>query len=110
MFAEEAGFIGALGLLALYAALLGSLVLIALRARRVFARLLAAGIAVVLGLHVSVNVAMVIGLAPVVGVPLPLVSYGGTSLLTLMFGMGLALSALIHREDRLRRDEFGRFF
>ncbi len=110
MFAEEAGFIGAVGLLTLYAALLCSLVLIALRSRTVCARLLSAGIAVVIGLHVSVNVAMVIGFAPVVGVPLPLVSYGGTSLLTLMFGLGLALSALIHREDRLRRDDFGRFF
>jgi rod shape determining protein RodA len=109
MFAEEAGFLGALGLLALYAALLGCLILIAFRAHQAFARLIAAGIAVVLGLHVSVNVAMVIGLAPVVGVPLPLVSYGGTSLLTFMFGLGLALSALIHREDRLRRDDFGRF-
>jgi rod shape determining protein RodA len=110
MFAEEAGFVGAVALLVLYAVLLGSLVLIALRSRTVFARLVASGIAVVLGLHVSVNVAMVIGLAPVVGVPLPLVSYGGTSLLTLMFGMGLALSALVHRNDRLRRDEFGRFW
>jgi rod shape determining protein RodA len=110
MFAEEAGFIGALMLLALYAALIGCLVLIAMRLRNVFGRLLAAGMAMVFALHVSVNVAMVIGLAPVVGVPLPLVSYGGTSLLTLMFGLGLTLSALIHRADKLRRDEFGWFW
>ncbi len=99
MFAEETGFVGALALMALYAALIVCLVLIALRARTTLGRLLAGGMAVVIGLHVSVNMAMVIGLAPVVGVPLPLVSYGGTSLLTLMFGLGLALSAHVHRAD-----------
>ena len=85
---------------ALYAALIVCLVLIALRARATLGRLLAGGMAVVIGLHVSVNMSMVIGLAPVVGVPLPLVSYGGTSLLTLMFGLGLALSAHVHRADQ----------
>ena len=100
MFAEETGFVGALALMALYAALIVCLVLIALRARATLGRLLAGGMAVVIGLHVSVNMSMVIGLAPVVGVPLPLVSYGGTSLLTLMFGLGLALSAHVHRADQ----------
>ncbi len=101
MYAEETGFFGALLLLALYAILIGSLATMAWRMQTQFGRLLAAGVAVVIALHVSVNVAMVIGLAPVVGVPLPLVSYGGTSLLTLMFGLGLAMSALVHRADRL---------
>jgi rod shape determining protein RodA len=110
MFAEETGFIGALALMALYASLIGCLVVMAWRARTTFGQLLAGGMAIVFGLHVSVNMAMVIGLAPVVGVPLPLVSYGGTSLLTLMFGLGLALSALVHRADRLRSDEFGAFW
>ncbi len=107
MFAEESGFIGAIVLLGLYALLIGALFVIALRARTIFARLLAAGIGAVVALHVSVNVAMVMGLMPVVGVPLPLVSYGGTSMLTLMFGLGLVLSATMHRDERLRTDEFG---
>jgi rod shape determining protein RodA len=107
MFAEETGFAGALALMALYAALIGCLLLMAWRARSVFARLVASGVAVVFALHVTVNIGMVIGLLPVVGVPLPLVSYGGTSLLTLMFGLGLAMSAVLHRDERLRRDDFG---
>ncbi len=110
MFAEETGFAGALVLMALYAALIASLIWMALRARHQFARLLASGMAVVIALHVTVNIAMVIGLLPVVGVPLPFVSYGGTSLLTLMFGIGLALSARLSARERLRRDEFGAMF
>ena len=110
MFAEETGFTGALTLMALYAALIGCLLLMAFRARSPCARLLAAGMAVVFALHVTVNIGMVIGLLPVVGVPLPLVSYGGTSMLTLMFGLGLALSALVHRADRIRREQFGVLF
>ncbi len=57
--------------------------------------------------HVAVNLAMVMGAAPVVGVPLPLVSYGGTSLLTTLAGLGLALNAYIHRREHLSHKEFG---
>ena len=110
MFAEETGFAGALALMALYAALIGCLLVMAFRARSPSARLLAAGMAVVFALHVTVNIGMVIGLLPVVGVPLPLVSYGGTSMLTLMFGLGLALTALVHRADPPRREQLGALF
>jgi rod shape determining protein RodA len=58
-------------------------------------------------LYASINIAMVSGIAPVVGVPLPLVSYGGTSMITLMVSLGLAMSAYVHADERLRRDEFG---
>ena len=110
MLAEETGFIGGIALMALYALLIGALFVIALRAGTKFSRLLAGGIAGVFALHVTVNIGMVMGLVPVVGVPLPLVSYGGTSMLTLMFGLGLVLSAAAHRRDRVRRDEFGIFW
>jgi rod shape determining protein RodA len=110
MLAEEVGFIGGVTLMALYATLIAALFVIALRARTVFPRLLAGGVGAVFALHVSVNIGMVMGLVPVVGVPLPLVSYGGTSMLTLMFGLGLVLSAAAHRHDRNRRDEFGTFW
>ena len=103
MLGEETGFIGAVTLMVLYAALIGTLFYTALRARSMFARLLTAGVGVLFALHVSVNIGMVTGLLPVVGVPLPLVSYGGTSLLTLMFGLGLAVSAAVHRQDTVRR-------
>ena len=110
MFAEETGFFGAMILLALYAALIAALFVAAVRAGTTFSRLLAAGIGALFALHVSVNIGMVMGLVPVVGVPLPLVSYGGTSMLTLMFGLGLVLSVSVHRRDRVRRDDYGAFW
>ena len=101
MIGEEWGFIGTCSVLALYAALICVLFAMALRGHGMFARLLIAGVAVSLSIYVSINAAMVTGLAPVVGVPLPLVSYGGTSLITLMAGLGLALSAGLHDERLL---------
>ena len=91
LWAEETGFVGSAILIALFLALIWCLMLMAWRSRSVFARLTIAGVATLLFLHVFVNIAMVVGVAPVVGVPLPLVSYGGTSLFSLMFGLGLAM-------------------
>lgn len=96
---EEWGFAGALAVLAVYAILIGVLLAMALGARDVFGRLVIAGVAVTLALYVSINIAMVTGLVPVVGVPLPLISYGGTSLMTLMAALGMALSAGIERNN-----------
>ena len=93
MFAEEWGFAGAVGLLALQAALVFVLWQIMMTAGSAFARLLAAGAALTIFLYAVVNAAMVTGLVPVVGVPMPFVSYGGTSMLSLMAALGLALSA-----------------
>ncbi|NOU05479.1 MAG: rod shape-determining protein RodA [Hyphomicrobiaceae bacterium] len=109
MFAEEMGYVGSMALLGLYVLLLAILAVMASRVNCRFSRLLIAGVAAILAVHVTVNVGMVIGLIPVVGVPLPLVSYGGTSMLTLMFGLGLAASAYVHRGDTIRRDELGVF-
>jgi len=94
---EEWGFAGACAVLAVYALLTGVLFVMALTARDTFARLLIAGIAATLAIYVSINIGMVTGLVPVVGVPLPLISYGGTSLVTLMVGLGIALSAGVER-------------
>ncbi|GAB4236431.1 MAG: rod shape-determining protein RodA [Methyloligellaceae bacterium] len=105
MFAEEMGFIGAIALLALYLAVLLSITYMALRCRNQFGRLMAAGVGLTLFIYVFINAAMVMGLVPVVGVPLPLVSYGGTSMLTLMFGLGLVLNAHVNRMVRFRRHE-----
>ncbi len=107
MFAEEMGFIGAAALLALYLLVLLFIAYMALRCRSTFARLVAAGIGLCLFTYVFINVAMVTGLVPVVGVPLPLVSYGGTSMVTMMIGLGFVLNAHVNRQVRIRREELG---
>jgi rod shape determining protein RodA len=107
-FAEEMGFAGSATLLLLYAMLITALLITSLGVRNTFSRLLAAGAAVLFGLHVMINIAMVTGLVPVVGVPLPLVSYGGTSMTTLLIAIGLAMCAHVHRGEHLRREDLGR--
>jgi rod shape determining protein RodA len=103
MLAEEAGLIGALGLLALLLVLAAYGFAFALRARSHFGRLLAMGIAVTFSLYAVINIAMVTGLLPVVGVPLPLISYGGTAMITVLFGFGLMLGVDIHRDIAIPR-------
>ncbi len=95
--AEEFGFVGAASLLVLYVLILVFCIATAWAARDRFASLLVMGIAVAFFLYFAVNMAMVMGLAPVVGVPLPLVSYGGSAMLVLMVAFGLVQSAHIHR-------------
>jgi rod shape determining protein RodA len=95
--AEEFGFVGAASLLVLYLLILAFCIVTAWAARDRFASLLVLGIAVAFFLYFAVNMAMVMGLAPVVGVPLPLVSYGGSAMLVLMVAFGLVQSAHIHR-------------
>src|SRR5215469_12775004 len=101
--AEEFGFIGGMALLALYALMVGYGFVIALRCRSYFGRLLGLGIVTNFFLYVFINTAMVMGLIPVVGVPLPLISYGGTAMLAVMFGFGLVLNVGVHREVHLNR-------
>jgi len=103
MLAEEFGLIGGLVLLMLYILLLVYGVAIALRSRNQFGRLLAMGISVTFFLYVFANIAMVMGLIPVVGVPLPLISYGGTVMLSILFAFGLIMSVYIHRDVRIGR-------
>jgi len=101
--AEEFGMVGALFLLGLYFLLLGYGFMIALSSRNQFSRLVAFGLTSSFFLYVFVNVAMVTGTIPVVGIPLPLVSYGGTAMLTLLIGCGLLLGISVHREVRISR-------
>ena len=103
MLAEEFGLIGGLGLIALYALLIGYGVFIAFRCRSQFARLLAMGLSVNFFLYVFINIAMVMGILPVVGVPLPLISYGGTAMLTVLIGFGLIMSCWLHRDMYINR-------
>jgi rod shape determining protein RodA len=96
---EELGFVGTLSILALYSLILLLLLYMCLRCRAQFTRLLIAGTAVTVFLHLFVNVGMVMGLLPVVGAPLPLISYGGTFLFAIMFLFGLTMNAFVHRRD-----------
>ena len=95
--AEEFGFLGATSLLTLYALIVFFCVISALSNRDRFSSLLILGLAANFFLYFAVNMAMVVGLAPVVGVPLPLVSYGGSAMLVLLIGFGLVQSAHVHR-------------
>ena len=107
MVAEEFGMVGGLTLLGLYTLILLYGFAIAFRSRNHFGRLLAIGLTVNLFLYVFINVAMVMGLIPVVGVPLPLISYGGTAMLMVMFGLGLVISVYVHRDSRISRRGLG---
>ncbi|HEY8698793.1 MAG TPA: rod shape-determining protein RodA [Rhizomicrobium sp.] len=94
---EEFGFFGSVGLLLLFAIVIGYGVRIAMSSRSQFGRLLALGITLNFFFYIMINAAMVMGLIPVVGIPMPLVSYGGTAMLTVMFGFGLLMSVHVHR-------------
>lgn len=98
LLAEEWGLVGGLTLLGLYVLLLVYGFAISLRSRNHFGRLLGMGVTTTFFLYVFINIAMVMGLIPVVGVPLPLISYGGTAMLTLLFGFGLLLGVYVHRD------------
>ncbi|MBA3910824.1 MAG: rod shape-determining protein RodA [Rhodobacter sp.] len=95
--AEDFGFLGAFSLLALYALIIGFCLVAAFQNRDRFSSLLIVGVAANFFFYIAVNLSMVMGLAPVVGVPLPLLSYGGSAMLVLLVGFGLVQSAHVHR-------------
>lgn len=95
--AEEFGFVGAFSLLALYALIIGFCLVAAWQNRDRFSSLLIIGVAANFFFYIAVNLSMVMGMAPVVGVPLPLLSYGGSAMMVLLVGFGLVQSAHVHR-------------
>ena len=106
VFGEEFGFVGAIALLLLYLAVIFAGLSIASATKLHFARMAAIGVVATFTLYVLINTGMVMGLAPVVGVPLPLVSHGGTVMLTIMAGFGFVMSAHVHRDqDAYRSSE-----
>lgn len=98
VFAEEFGFVGFVVLMMVYLFVVGRSLYIASQAQDTYSRLLAGSLALIFFVYVFVNVGMVSGILPVVGVPLPLISYGGTSLVTLMAGFGILMSIHTHRK------------
>jgi rod shape determining protein RodA len=103
MLAEEWGMVGGIVLVGLYTLILVYGYALSMKSRNHFGRLVGLGLTTTFFLYVFINVAMVMGLVPVVGVPLPLISYGGTAMLTLFFGFGLILSVYIHRDVHIGR-------
>ena len=99
--AEELGLVGVVALLSLYMLLIGRGIVMSVQAQDTFGRLLAGTITFTFFVYVFVNIGMVSGVLPVVGVPLPLVSYGGTSILTLFAGFGILMSIHTHRRITL---------
>ena len=97
-FGEEFGFVGGVLLLVLYLFIMGRALFITLKAQNTFCRLLAGSLALTFFLSFFVNIGMVSGIIPVVGVPLPLVSYGGTSMVTLLANFGILMSIHTHRK------------
>lgn len=100
---EEFGLVGGLMTMGLYMAVIGVCIWLSMTCKAMFSKLLILGLTTTFTLYIFINLGMVMGLAPVVGVPLPLISYGGTVILAVMGGFGLILSAHLHREVELPR-------
>lgn len=98
VFAEEFGLVGCISLLVLYLLIFSRCIYISIKAQDTFSRLLAGALGMTFFIYVFVNIGMVIGILPVVGVPLPLVSYGGTSMVTLLASFGILMSIQTHRK------------
>ncbi|MBL8546764.1 MAG: rod shape-determining protein RodA [Hyphomonadaceae bacterium] len=99
MIVEEFGLLGGALVLFLFGALLAFTMQVAYKARSLFGKLAAGGVAATLACYVFINTAMVIGLVPVVGIPLPMISFGGTAMVTLMAGYAIVLSVDLHRDQ-----------
>jgi len=98
VFAEEFGLLGCLGLLSIYIFIIARGLYIAVQAEETYTRLLAASLVCTFFIYVFVNIGMVIGILPVVGIPLPLISYGATSMVTLFAGFGILMSIHTHKK------------
>ncbi len=99
LFSEEFGFVGSMVLILLYALLIYRIIRIGFTSRSFFAKLYCFGFASALFLYIFVNIAMVVGLLPIVGAPLPIMSYGGSSMLSIMLGLGIVMSCKIYSRD-----------
>jgi rod shape determining protein RodA len=99
LISEELGFLGSIFIILIFCILIISIMKISFRVKSLFSKIVAFGIGFLFFLYLSLNIGMVCGLLPVVGAPLPLISYGGTSLLTVLIGVGIVLSINIHDKE-----------
>ena len=101
LISEELGFLGSISIILIFCILITSIMKISFRVKSLFSKIVTFGIGFLLFLYLSLNIGMVCGLLPVVGAPLPLISYGGTSLLTVLIALGIVLSIDIHDKEVL---------
>jgi len=101
LFSEEFGFVGSLILLIIYALIIYRISKIGSESRNNFAKLFCFGFAAAFFVYVTVNMSMVLGLLPIVGAPLPIMSYGGSSMLSIMIGLGIVMSCRIHNQEEI---------
>jgi rod shape determining protein RodA len=101
LFSEEFGFVGSLLLLLIYVVIIYRITAIGTESKNNFAKLYCFGFATAFFTYVAVNMSMVLGLLPIVGAPLPIMSYGGSSLLSMMIGLGIVMSCKIHRREEV---------
>ena len=99
LFSEEFGFIGSVLLLIIYALIIYRIFSIGLNSRNNFSKLFCFGFAASFFIYVAVNMSMVLGLLPIVGAPLPIMSYGGSSMLTIMLGLGITMACKVHKQE-----------
>ena len=99
LFSEEFGFIGSVFLLLIYAVIIYRIVAIGAQSRSYFAKLFCYSFAASIFVYITINMSMVLGLLPIVGSPLPIMSYGGSSMLATMFGFGIVMSAKVHNQQ-----------
>ncbi len=99
LISEELGFLGSIFIILIFCILITSIMKISFRVKTLFSKIVTFGIGFLLFLYLSLNIGMVCGLLPVVGAPLPLISYGGTSLLTVLIGVGIVLSINVHDKE-----------
>ncbi len=101
LFSEEFGFVGSVILLIIYAMIIYRIIMVGNQSRNNFAKLFCFGFAASFFVYVTVNMAMVLGLLPIVGAPLPILSYGGSSMLSIMIGLGIVMSCKIYNQDEM---------
>lgn len=106
MLAEEFGLIGGVSVILIYMMIMGYGFFIALNSKSHYGKLIAIGITAMIFIHLFINTAMVMGMIPVVGAPLPLLSYGGTIMLTILIAFGLLLNVHVHSNTSLEKDKF----
>jgi len=99
LFSEEFGFLGSVTLLSIYALIIYRIILIGMNSRNNFARLYCYGFAISFFVYVAINMSMVLGLVPIVGAPLPIMSYGGSSMLSIMIGLAIVMSCKVHNQE-----------
>ena len=99
LYAEEFGFLGCIVLLSLFLYLIMAITSVGNRSREAFAKLYCYGLGTALFVYITVNMSMVLGLLPIVGSPLPIMSYGGSAMLSVMVGLGIVMSCHIHKDE-----------